>query len=289
MFRPRRRRLDHLFSILFSGWRHPSNALPARLEQRRPAHRSPLVCHAPRGRVLAAAICLADRENTARDVQLRLSESRRFDVDQAWIRVGNPSADVPPLRRPYSMAPVLRPKYALLNELLSTVALERYDFLILLDDDILLPYGFLDAFLDLQDHLDFRIAQPARTANSYIDLPIVEEHPGLLARRTLFVEQGPVISFHRSVLPRILPFDMRSPMGWGYENVWSTLIEELGLRMGIIDATPVDHSIRRPVANYSWDEADRGRSALLAEVAHRPTPQCFSVLEAIHELLSTST
>jgi hypothetical protein len=88
-----------------------------------------------------------------------------------------------------------------------------------------------------------------------------------------------VISFHRSTFEFVLPFDLISPMGWGFENLWSLAATERNLTMGIIDDVPVDHSMRRPVANYSWAEADEGRTRLLRARAHRPTPECFRILK----------
>jgi hypothetical protein len=70
-------------------------------------------------------------------------------------------------------------------------------------------------------------------------------------------------------------------MGWGIENIWSLRATERGLKMGIIDVVPVDHSMRKPVAHYSWDEADRGRQELLASTSHRPTEECFKVVDVV--------
>lgn len=72
----------------------------------------------------------------------------------------------------------------MLNALLKDEKIEDYDYVILCDDDIWLPPGFLDAFLGLQQKYDFALAQPARTHNSYIDFTIVEKIDGLVARRT---------------------------------------------------------------------------------------------------------
>src|SRR5439155_8711017 len=124
----------------------------------------------------------------------------------------------------------------IINDLVSGENLAQYDYVLLCDDDVVLPHQFLDLFIPLQDDLDFAIAQPARTSNSYIDHPIVEQQRGVLARQTLFVEIGPVVSFHRSVFGLVFPFDLTSPMGWGYENVWSYQLAQRGLKMGILDA-----------------------------------------------------
>ncbi|OPY93293.1 MAG: hypothetical protein A4E73_00268 [Syntrophaceae bacterium PtaU1.Bin231] len=95
------------------------------------------------------------------------------------------------------------------------------------------------------------------------------------------MEIGPVVSFHRSVYDVVFPFDLTSPMGWGYENVWSFRLGERGLKMGILDATPVDHSIRKPVENYDWSTADRQRTDFLDRNAHIPIDSCFTTVQAI--------
>ena len=159
--------------------------------------------------------------------------------------------------------------------------LANFDYVLLSDDDVVLPEQFLDQFIPLQGLLDFAIAQPARTGNSYIDHPIVEQQRGVLARQTRFVEIGPVVSFHRSAFELVFPFDLTSPMGWGYENVWSYLLARRGLKMGIIDALPVDHSIRKPVANYKWSEADRQRKSLFKKHTHYSYDECFRILDVV--------
>jgi len=39
--------------------------------------------------------------------------------------------------------------------------------------------------------------------------------------------------------------------------------------------------MRRPVANYSWHEADQGRSALFASTPSRPNEECFKVVDIV--------
>jgi hypothetical protein len=48
--------------------------------------------------------------------------------------------------------------------------------------------------------------------------------------------------------------------------------------MGIIDAVCVDHSLRKPVANYNWEDADRQRSAYLKKHDHLSLDECFKVI-----------
>jgi len=231
----------------------------------------------PGKEVLVIGVYLADQPNYVDDAVRVFSETSHYRVHQNWVALNGepPSGRVAGVTVEKLFEKV--PKCELLNQLVEEHDLERYEWVIVCDDDVALPEGFLDAFLTLQARLDFAIAQPARTANSHIDLPIVEQHPGVLARQTLWVEQGPVVSFHRSAFEFVFPFDLTSPMGWGLENVWSLEASRRGLAMGIVDNVPVDHSLREPVANYAREEAERGRRALLTQREHRPTQECYVV------------
>lgn len=231
-------------------------------------------------KVLVCGVYLASVKNTAEHLIEAFGQSARHEVHQCWVALGGEPprgslADVTVRTIKHKV-----PKFQIMNELLADTEVGAYDYVLLADDDIVLPDGFLDQFIALQEEFAFAIAQPARTSNSYIDHPIVEQQHGVLARRTLFVEIGPVVSFHSSAHDLVFPFNLTSPMGWGYENVWSYRLAKRGLRMGIIDAVPVDHSLRKPVANYSWADADRQRKALLAAEPHYPLDCCFRVLEA---------
>jgi hypothetical protein len=232
-------------------------------------------------RLLVLGVYLAGRQNNIDDIVPTILRTRGIKVTQRWIALGGEPktkevADV-------TVGTILRaqPKFQIINGLLAKETLSQYDYVILMDDDIVLPNAFLDHFVPLQDRLGFSIAQPARTSNSYIDHPIVEQQKGVLARRTLFVEIGPVVSFHKSAYELVFPFDLTSPMGWGYENVWAYRLEQAQMTMGIIDATPVDHSLRKPVDFYSWEEANRQRSLYLSKHEHTPIDHCFRVLDVI--------
>jgi hypothetical protein len=232
----------------------------------------------PARNVLVLGVYVTDQPNTASDIAASFAKSVVHRVTQRWVALGTGALDE-------SMAPVTvktvqtkTPKFKILNDILADEDLTAYEYVLLTDDDIVIPDRFLDNYISLQERLDFRIAQPARTSNSYIDHPIVEQQRGVLARQTRFVEIGPVVSFHRSCFDLVFPFDLTSPMGWGYENVWSYLLAQRGMKMGIIDALPVDHSLRKPVANYSWAEADAQRKVLLKSNKHYTFDECFRVL-----------
>jgi hypothetical protein len=230
------------------------------------------------GRVLVCGAYFADRENCiAAEVQ-EFAASRHHQVDQRWVALD--FGETTTWKCPGTVAVVNQPtpKFTLMNGLLND--LETFDFVIIADDDVDLPGGFVDNFLEFVEKFQFALSQPARTTDSYVDHFITLRMPGLDARLTRFVEIGPIFCIHRSAFGALLPFDLTSPMGWGYDFVWPTVIERRGLRMGIVDATPVGHRIRKSVTNYSKPIALNQMSVLFATNPHLPQTEAFSVLES---------
>jgi hypothetical protein len=229
-----------------------------------------------RPRVLCAGVYLADVENTARHVADVLARSRQVEVEQRWIGLTtrNSKTDLPG-----TVATVTQstPKCTLLNRLLD--GFQQFDWVLFCDDDIEVAEGFADALIAVAQHLDFALLQPARTQDSYIDHPIVGQFPGLLARQTRFVEIGPVVCLRRDAASLLLPFSDQSSMGWGLDFVWPRIIENAGLRMGIIDAVPVAHRIRKPVAGYNYDSATAEEQRLLASEPHLKPMDAFQILQ----------
>ena len=172
------------------------------------------------------------------------------------------------------------PKFVALNRLWSGVTREDYEFIIVCDDDIVLPSGFVDAYLDLVGKHNLALSQPARTHDSYIDHPFVECLDGIEARCTRFVEIGPLFAIRRDLGVHLLPFEESSPMGWGYDLVWPCVVETLNLRMGIVDAVPVAHSLRKPVQHYAHREVDRQMRHYLDQRQHLTLEQAFFIVES---------
>jgi hypothetical protein len=230
--------------------------------------------------VLVAGVYLNEQENRAASIIQELSQSKHWLVDQRWISLGRAGVPAALAAATVAAVEVLEPKFVLLNRLLREIDLERYAFVLVSDDDISLPAGFLDRYLDLVGRHDLALAQPARTHASYIDHFIVEQLDGLDARRTRFVEIGPLFSMCRDAVRHLVPFDEGSPMGWGYDFVWPVVIEDLGLRMGIVDATPVAHDLRKPVAHYDHGSTSRSMEEFLARRQHLSPAQAFCIVEA---------
>lgn len=230
-------------------------------------------------RVLVLGIYLADRKNLVRHIVQELGETMRYRVTQRWAAL-NGEAPAAHVEKVTLMKPSRRiPKFALLNRLMDGVNVADYDFILLCDDDIQLPESFLDRLLDRQTKYDFALAQPARTHDSYTDHQIVEMEDGLDARRTRFVEIGPVVSLRRDAAAMLLPFDEACGMGWGLDLIWPVLMEKSGLKMGIIDATPVAHALRPAAKSYGLEEALAHMQAYLADKPHLTKEQAMVVLD----------
>jgi len=234
-----------------------------------------------RERVLIAGIYLASQKNNIECIIDELGQSKNYTVTQKWMAIGSIDSISDMVKKAtVSNVDEPIPKFVLINKLLSYEDIDRYEYIIICDDDILLPEGFLDKFLNLQKRYDFALAQPARSHDSYIDHYFVEQLDGLVARWTRYVEIGPVFSIHKNLYPHILPFDETSPMGWGYDFVWPCIIERLGLRMGVIDALPVVHNLRRPMHNYRYDDAKKAMERYLSVHVHLSREEAFSIIES---------
>src|SRR5439155_11561106 len=144
-------------------------------------------------------------------------------------------------------------KWANVNAALAAAPPGDADWLLIVDDDVVLPRGFLDRFVLLAEAFGFRLAQPAHAFASHAAWDVTRRRPGVLAHRTRFVEIGPVTALSARAAAELTPFpDLR--MGWGLDARWSAIAAERGWPIGVIDATPVRHL--RPVAgDYPRDAA----------------------------------
>jgi GT2 family glycosyltransferase len=139
-----------------------------------------------------------------------------------------------------------------------------HDWLLLLDDDVLLPRGFLDRFLFLAERFSFDLAQPAHRLHSHAAWPLTRRHPFSVARETCFVEIGPVTAFARRTFSTLLPFpELR--MGWGLDAHWAALAREQHWRCGVLDAVSIRHQAAPAAAAYSREAAIAEARAFLAE------------------------
>ena len=149
-----------------------------------------------------------------------------------------------------------------LNAALAEHPAAGFDWLLLVDDDVRLPRGFLDAFLLCAERFGLRLAQPAHAFASHAAWEVTRRRPGLLARTGAL--RGDRAGHRRCTATRS-PRCSRSPtceMGWGLDAHWSAVAAEHGWPIGIVDATPIRHL--RPVAGaYPRDAAIAEAEAFL--------------------------
>ena len=139
-----------------------------------------------------------------------------------------------------------------------------HDWLLVIDDDVELPRGFLDRFLFLCERFSLTLAQPAHRLNSHAAWPVTRRHAGSVVRETSFVEIGPVTAFASRAFPVLLPFpEMR--MGWGLDLHWAALAREHEWRCGVVDALAIGHRVAPAAAGYARADAVAEARSFLAE------------------------
>lgn len=155
-------------------------------------------------------------------------------------------------------------KFENLNSLLAQHPATGHDWLLVVDDDVVLPSGFLDNFVFLAERFDLSLAQPAHRRRSHAAWEVTRRRPFSVVRETGFVEIGPVTAFHARTFDALLPFpELR--FGWGLDSHWSAVARAHGWRIGVVDATPVSHGMRLIAASYDRSDAIAEARAFLQD------------------------
>jgi GT2 family glycosyltransferase len=157
-----------------------------------------------------------------------------------------------------------RGKFQNLNRLLAAHPPLESDWLLVVDDDVELPAGFLDRFLFLCERFGLQLAQPAHRLDSHAAWPQTRRRLGSVVRESPFVEIGPVTAFGRATFATLLPFPELS-MGWGLDVHWAALAREHGWRCGVIDAVSIRHRQAPAGDSYSREAAVAEAREFLAE------------------------
>jgi hypothetical protein len=139
-------------------------------------------------------------------------------------------------------------KFDNINEALAGLDLNKYDWMLIIDDDIGLPTDFLDLLIYFSFTYGFKLAQPAHRFRSYAAYKITERHWASQVRTTGFVEIGPATLLHRDTFADLIPFPSLR-WAWGLDFLWADIAKRQDWRMGVIDAVAIRHL--RPVgASY---------------------------------------
>jgi GT2 family glycosyltransferase len=132
-------------------------------------------------------------------------------------------------------------KFEHLNALLARHPPAGHDWLLVVDDDVVLAPRFLDRFLLCAENAGLLLAQPAHRRHSHAAWAATRRLPGGAVRESRFVEIGPVTAFAAPAFAALLPFPGLR-MGWGLDAHWGALAQAHGWRAGIVDATPILHT-----------------------------------------------
>jgi hypothetical protein len=198
----------------------------------------------PRRRVLALGIERTDQPGLLGAARREFARSRHdvnFQIGQAGTRG----------------------KFENLNALLAEHPPDGYDWLLVVDDDVALPGGFLDAFVFLAERFALNLAQPAHRHRSHAAWRVTRRRPASFVRETAYVEIGPLFAFHSDTFETLLPFPPLR-IGWGLDAHWSAVAQQHGWKLGVVDATPVRHGLRPIAAAYDRQAAIDEATVFLA-------------------------
>jgi Glycosyltransferase like family 2 len=216
----------------------------------------------------------------------RAAPRLRSDHHNVTFAFGATGAPEPPLADGTVLSNLSGGKFENLNRLLAAAPpLDGFDWLIVSDDDVELAPRFLDRSLALCERLGLDIAQPAQTMRSHAAWRVTRRRPLSLARRTDYVEIGPVTIFSRRAAAELTPFpELR--FGWGLDNHWGALARERGWRLGILDALPVRHESQKVATTYTHAEAIEEGRRFLAGRPYVRTEEAQRTLSTIRRIPS---
>ena len=95
-------------------------------------------------------------------------------------------------------------------------------------------------------------------------MAVTRRRPGSVVRETRFVEIGPVTALQADTFGELLPFPPLGA-GWGLDAHWSAIAAAQGWPLGIVDATPIRHGLRRTASAYDRDAAIAEAREFLAD------------------------
>lgn len=233
-----------------------------------------------KGKIKVFGVYSLNKPSLIRHLVRSWNDSTQWEVEQIWLAVGEgePELDLQAYtRKTYPLEKGRFYKWSLANEWLQKVG--HFDYIFLSDDDILLPEGFVDRYMEIVLEHRFDLSQPARSHDSFIDHPFTEKIDGIKARLTRYVEIGPVVCFSRRAFELVFPFPEFPPSGWGFDFVWPLIMEKEGYKMGIIDHLPCVHNLRIPALHYAHSNPWKDVESFISASPHLKKEEAFQILE----------
>jgi hypothetical protein len=201
-------------------------------------------------------------------------QSTRHDVR---IALGATGTQDPELARETVADGLDGGKFENLNRVLAAAGANGFDWLLVLDDDLVLPACFLDRFVGICERFGLDLAQPAQSQRSHSAWRVTRRRPASLVRETRFVEIGPLTAFGPRAAAELLPFpELR--YGWGLDLHWAALAAQRGWRLGVVDATPVRHERATVGAAYATADARAEAERFLADRPYLPAARAGEVV-----------
>jgi hypothetical protein len=242
--------------------------------RRVPARLDRLAAATPRRRVLVMCVY---RAGSARVGALPAAlGSDRHEVTLAFGALGEPSAAI---GEATVVSGLEGGKFENLNEILRTGGHDAgdFDWTLVADDDIVLPGRLTDRLVAIGESLGLALLQPAQTLASHAAWPVTRRRPLSVARRTGFVEIGPLFAMSSAVAAELTPFpELR--FGWGLELHWAALARERGWRLGVVDALPVRHDEAGVASSYRHADAVSEAQRFLAGHPYVPSGEADRTL-----------
>jgi hypothetical protein len=209
------------------------------------------------------------------------------DRHEARIALGATGAADDPLRDHTVAEHLAGGKFENLNRVLQAAGVAApdpngagaADWILVVDDDVRLPRGFLDGFLGVCEAFGLDLAQPAQTLRSHSAWKVTRRRPASIVRETRFVEIGPVTAFSRRAAAELLPFPALR-YGWGLDLHWAAVAAQRGWRLGVVDALPVRHESGLVAATYPRDDAIDEAAHFLAGRPYLPSARAGEVVAA---------
>jgi hypothetical protein len=141
------------------------------------------------------------------------------------------------------------------------------DWLVHADDDVEIPAGAFVRLFAAADAAGLAVAQLGHAARSHAATRFVRAVPGLLARRTGFVEMGPIVAMRTTLRDVLLPMDESLVAGWGQDYLWARKYADHGIRAGIVDGVRMNHLVP-PGTAYNARSAEDSLRARLARARY---------------------
>ena len=139
--------------------------------------------------------------------------------------------------------------------------LERYDYVMLADDDLLMKGEDINRLFELSSAHGLSVSQFSLSRDSWITYPALMQCPGYLLRYTNHIDcMAPCIE--SGYLKTLLPFLERYSCGWGADHTWALMMDDPAYRCAVFDDMSMVHTRKFATGSLHRTFAARGADPL---------------------------